>query len=67
MQANTKPEISDTLLKQLQWEATNPEWLEGFYAFNNREHFTMTKGRDWAMGWLSCRLAGAGVLSPYVQ
>lgn len=53
--------VSATLLRQLKIEAECPQWREGFAAFDAREPFTMSHGRDWAMGWLSCRLVGAQV------
>ena len=67
MQPNEKPEISDKLMRQLRMEMTNPQWQEGFLAFDAREPFTMSKGRDWAMGWLSCRLMGAKLGSAFIQ
>ncbi len=60
-------DVSPELLRQMRFEASNPDWQEGFTAFAAREPFTMSKGRDWAMGWLSCRLLGAGLASRYVQ
>lgn len=65
--AQSQPEVSPELMLQLRWEMNDPDWIEGFHAFDNREHFTMSKGRSWAMGWLSCRLVGAKLLSPYIQ
>lgn len=60
-------EVSPELMRQLRWEMNDPDWCEGFKAFDAREHFTMTKGRMWALGWLSCRLVGAKLLSPHIQ
>jgi hypothetical protein len=67
MQAEPNTEINPELLRQLRFEMTNADWCEGFKAFDAGEHFTMHKGRDWAMGWLSCRLVGAKLLSRYIQ
>ena len=64
MKTERKCEIpSDELARQVKLEMQNPEWREGFTAFDARAAFTMRNGRDWAMGWLTCRLLGAQVLT----
>ena len=48
--------LSVELMKEIRIEASNPEWCEGFAAFDARVSFTMQHGRKWAMGWLTSRL-----------
>lgn len=38
-------------------ESVSAEWREGWQAFQNQEALCMRKGQDWAMGWLTARLA----------
>lgn len=58
-------EICSSTIREMRMEMTNPDWCAGFTAFDAREPFCMSKGRDWAMGWLSCRLINAGLANQY--